>query len=88
MMHLGLVKPPVGVDDQDVSGLEDDLKADNNMFHRQLPPPNLPFFCNPTNILEEAAVSTTYDLLSDPQQTGKKYLKSPMAMLWIFKKLK
>ena len=87
-MHLGLVKPPVGVDDQDVSGLEDDLKADNNMFHRQLPPPYLQFSCNPTNILEEAAVSTTYDLLSDPQQTGKKYLKSPMAMLWIFKKLK
>ena len=85
MVHLGLMKPPVGVDDQDVSGLEDDLKADNNMFHRQLPPPYLQFFCNPTNILEEAAVSTTFGLLSNQQQIGKnvKFTK-----LWIFKKLR
>ena len=73
--HLGLVKPPVGVDHQDVACLEHNLKAENNILcwsaaSRQAPP-CLRFFCNPTNILEEGAVSTTYDLLSNPQNVAR-----------------
>ena len=82
--YLGLMKPPVGVDHQNVPSLQHNLKAGQryfslgkiyqyfssvkiSIFLRKVSPPYLRFSYNPTNILVAGAVSTTYDLLSNPQ---------------------
>ena len=40
-------------------------------LHHHRSPPYLQFFCNPTNIQEEGAVSTTCDLLSSTKKMGQ-----------------